>query len=391
MKNIETETATLHAMESIVKRHEADTKKIMESNDENALLKMALSDAMTAKALFAYDPKGLSEAVMKYSEENNDEDNLLDTVKSLIELGEKDQVIQALKNVVLGAVQKSTGAKPVATSGPSAKIMAGQNRTPMSLNGQKIKRSPLKAFNNVVNKPQADFNRIVADSVNINASATSILKEAMARKAADGRLVNTTRAAATIATHTTTGEKGMNNKFTDDDNLWTSYVKQNASIEMQKNVANATVYSTKLPTDDTAMRWMSNVSDVQSRLPAEFAPKIEKTMDASFAAQSGRMRDAANRAQDSLMIKPNHEKSNIKTNVTDRVGVHGGEINQNIPYVDGMTQTELPQPADVFRDQAKKTLPQYRNGKANNGEPQQFPYDPTGDTGSNIESGRGYY
>lgn len=89
-------------------------------------------------------------------------------------------------------------------------------------------------------------------------------------------------------------------------------------------------------------------------------------------------------ANNSLEHQPNHEKSALDE-------PQNFDRNTNIPHVDGMARTGLPQPAGVYRDEGKNTLPQYRKGKAKNGEPQQSPREPTGDAGSNIESGRGYH
>jgi hypothetical protein len=83
-------------------------------------------------------------------------------------------------------------------------------------------------------------------------------------------------------------------------------------------------------------------------------------------------------------VNPSDMATRLTQGVVDVVNPNGsahGPINFN---TDGTG-------APVTYDQGKATLPQYRGGKANNGESQQFPRKTTSDAGSNIESGRGYY
>jgi hypothetical protein len=321
-------------------------------------LERALGDIETARALFEIDPEGLSKAVLKAAKDD-DRDNLIDTVHSLCDIGETDSVARALKNVTLGAIQKSTGVTPQPLGG-GAKISTSLNKSPVRYNGMAVKRSPTKSFNNVVNSADKEFNRLVSDSVNINASAKSILKEAMARKAAeaDGRVVNPTRAASTINIPTnrqTNQGKSAVTRFTDDEDTlegtWSSHMKKDA-VEARGRMKSDTVAG---KTVEIPVVRMASFEDTRARLPFEFRG-----------------------------VNPSDAAKRLTQGVVDVVNPNGsahGPINFN---------TDGTQP-NTYRNEGKKTLPQYRGGKANNGEPQQFPRKPTGDGGSNIESGRGYY
>jgi hypothetical protein len=167
----------------------------------------------------------------------NEANDLIATLKSLLELGAGDDVTKALKNVVLGQIMKNTGVKPqpYLGNGGAAKIAPGVNKSPVKFNGTVVKRSPTKSFNDVVDAPTKAFNRVVADSLNLSPKAKSILKEAIGRKAAVGRLVNPTRAASTIdipANRQPNQEKNAVTKFTDDEDTlegtWSSHMKKEA-------------------------------------------------------------------------------------------------------------------------------------------------------------------
>jgi hypothetical protein len=270
--------------------------------------------------------------------EATDRDNLKDTVDSLCDLGEIDAVTKALKNVTLGTIMKSTGIKSTQTTGDGAKITAGGNKSPVRYNGATMKRSPVKSFNDVVDAPTKAFNRVVSDSV--NPTARSIMEATIARK--------TTDAAATLKTTPIGKGKEMNTQMYDNEETWTNYAKQEAAGRVKGDtVASKTV---EIP----SIR-MDSFNDTRARIPFEFRG-----------------------------VNPSDAAVRLSQGVVDVVNPNGsahGPINFN---------TDGTQP-NTYRDEGKKTLPQYRGGKANNGEPQQFPREPTGDGGSNIESGRGYY
>ncbi len=60
----------------------------------------------------------------------------------------------------------------------------------MKFNGTTVNRSPTKDFEAAANKV-ANVSKTLADSVNVNACANKIMREAIARKTEDdGRLVN---------------------------------------------------------------------------------------------------------------------------------------------------------------------------------------------------------
>jgi hypothetical protein len=265
--------------------------------------------------------------------EATDRDNLKDTVDSLCDLGEIDAVTKALKNVTFGAVQKSTGVKPQPFLGSGVKITAGGNKSPIKFNGQMIKRSATKSFNDVVDAPMKTFNRVVADGLNLSPKAKSILKEAIGRKAADGILVNPTRAASTIeipANGQPNQEKNAVTKFADDEDTlegtWSSHMKKEA-VEANGRMKSDTAAGKTIEIPVVRMASF----DTRNSLPPEFRNPKE------------------------------------------------------IPNVVGMTLTDLPQPNTVKGGAAAT----YKNHP--DGQKQQFPRKPAGDTGSNIESGRGYY
>jgi hypothetical protein len=265
-----------------------------------------------------------------------DRENLVDTLHSLCDLGEGDAVARALKNVTLGAIQRNTGMTPKAAA-KRGSITAGGNHSPVAFNGQKIKRGVTKAFNDAVDAPMKAFNRVVSDGVNLR--ARSIMEATIARK--------TTDAAATLKTHSIGKGTEMNKQQYDNEETWTHYAKQEAAGRVKGDtVASKTV---EIP----SIR-MDSFNDTRARIPFEFAG-----------------------------VNPSGV-TRLTQGVVDVVNPNGsahGPINFN---TDGTG-------APVTYDQGKATLPQYRGGKANNGEPQQFPCKPTGDAGSNIESGRGYY
>jgi hypothetical protein len=273
----ENEIAVFDAIKTVVERHAAETKRIIESEEPTKLLQLALEDASTAKALFALDPDGLS-AALAMVEKNTDRNNLVDTLHSLCDIGEGDAVARALKNVTFGAIQKNAGlktaeaVKTVQTHGSGSKITTGKYRSPVKFNGSNMKRGPTNSFNNVVDAPTKAFNRVVSDHLNVNAGAKSILKEAIARKAAEdtssteGRLANTTKAALTLKTPPTTQKGGKPvNKF-DADETWTDFAKKEAEEstgQMKPDiVAGKTI-------DIPTMR-VPSYENTRARLPFEF-------------------------------------------------------------------------------------------------------------------------
>jgi hypothetical protein len=305
----------------------------------------------------AYGYDGYLDETIDHAREfvkNADRDHLVDTLHSLCDIGETDSVARALKNVTLGAIQKSTGVRAAKTTCSGAKITTGLNRSTIKFNGAKVKRSPTKSFNDVVDAPTKAFNQVMADSVNVNSRAKAVCEAAIARKA-DGLLHNTTRAASTIdipANRQPNQEKNAVTKFTDDEDTlggtWTSEVKKEATGRMKGDtVASKTV-------DIPAMRTPS-YSNTRDLLPFEFRG-----------------------------VNPSDVATRLTQGVVDVVNPNGsthGPIEFN---------TNGGQPA-TYRDEGKKTRPEFRGGKAYNGEPQQPLQPPKGDTGSNIESGRGYY
>ncbi len=237
----------------------------MESQSPTEMLEIALSDAATAKALFAIDPAGLSAALAIVE---NDLSDHLDTVKSLHSMGEKDGVSAALKGVLLKKLYKTAGTKPAQTGKPLRQITVGQNKSPVNFNGTTMKRNTQKSFDDAAKKV-SDIAKTLADAVNVNNNAKNILREAMARKT-DGRLVNSTQAAATINIPTNrqpNQEKNAVTKFIDDEDTlegtWSSQMKKEATGRMKGDtVASKTVEIPSIRTD--------SFNDTRNRLPFEF-------------------------------------------------------------------------------------------------------------------------
>lgn len=203
--------------------------------------------------------------------EATDRNNLKDTVDSLCDLGHKDKVVNALKNVTLTAVHKNIN--PVRTPNkPLRQIAVGANKSPVRFNGTTVKRSPQKAFDAAANKV-ANVTKTLADSVNVNAGAKNVMREAMERKAADGRLNNPTPAAATIKIPANrvpnNKEKTAVTKFYDDEEttegLWSANMKREAvesgrmksGIPSQKSVERPVVR-------------LNDFNETRDRLPPEF-------------------------------------------------------------------------------------------------------------------------
>jgi hypothetical protein len=227
--------------------------------------------------------------------EDTERDNLVDTLHSLCDIGEGDAVARALKNVTLGAIQRNTGFRAVQLNG-GAKITAGGSPSPVKFNGSIVKRGATKTFNDVVDAPTKSFNRVVSDSVNINASAKSILKEAMARKA-DGRLINPTNAASTLKTTPATTEKGDKpmTKFTDDEDTlegtWSSHMKKDA-VEANRRMKSDTEAA---KTVELPVVRLNSFEDTRARLPFEFrgvnpsdmATRLTQGVDRSLYGEVG--------------------------------------------------------------------------------------------------------
>ena len=117
----------------------------------------------------------------------------------------------------------------------------------------------MKAFNKSV-----DSTSVMADSVNINSKAAAILREAMARKADDGRVVNPTRAASTLKTTPISKGTEMDKATYDNEETWTHMVKQEAAGRMKGD---------SIPSQKTVaipeLR-LKDFNDTRERLPPEF-------------------------------------------------------------------------------------------------------------------------
>jgi hypothetical protein len=225
---------------------------------DNGLSSLEIVEAMVTKHVekardTAYGYNGYLDETLSNAREaikDADRENLVDTLHSLFDLGEGDAVARALKNVTLGAIQRNTGFRAVQPNG-GAKITTGGSPSPVAFNGQKIKRSPSKTFNNVVDAPTKAFNQVVSDGVNVKAN--SILKEAAQRSAA----------AMTLKTHPIgKGKEMLNKQAYDNEETWTHYAKQEAGRIKSNTEAGKSV--------EPAVIRLDAFNETRERLPPEF-------------------------------------------------------------------------------------------------------------------------
>jgi hypothetical protein len=250
-------------------------------------------------------------------------------------------------------------------------IKLNANRSKVRFNGVSAKPdAPTKTFNSIVNKSTSDFNKLTSEDQLDNhrsankeldwvdperdratASKVKMIKDAcrksreareqdnpfklssvaesiLSKKSAESRALkeaNTTAAARTLQTYRV-DEPSVRDQLP-------NTFKQSGLLpaKAQPNIDNTTKATTQLPTDDVAIRMPD--FDVRKSLPAEW----QDAKTAALAKQKAGQLRTWNDASRSLEHQPNHEPSPADDQQEyDR--------NTNIPAVDGMTRTALPQP-----------------------------------------------
>jgi hypothetical protein len=282
------ELVTLAAIEAVVEAH-ADATADIKASDPTDALRMALADSVTTQALMALDPEGLKLALAHVEESFPDE------VKTVArsEETEMDEEIRARKLIKVG------------------------------LHKSKIKdsRAPVchvtRDFANVVKSLKHE---------NVNTTAKNILKEAAMRKA-DGRLVNNTVAARTLATHAlnqSSVRSKLPSEFAD---------SRLSNVTAQKNVADANSYSTKgilnQPEETTVNRFVDDAETTEglwsANMKREAAGRLKGTTKASQTVERPSFKPA----------EINDVKSRLPPEFSNP---------SVIPNVVGMTLTDLPKP-----------------------------------------------
>ena len=216
------------------------------------------------------------------------------------------------KNVDNGTVEPAL--KHAVGHGENSRITLGKNRTPVVMNGKKVTKS---SFNDVVNAPHKDFERVINDDElpwikrnvtadQIAAVKRAVLKSVAARKQVEEAFSVNETAMAILRAHTPLKERN-------------------------DTIAAKTLVTDGLPsTKELAQLAVTPVEtrerSVSELLPSEFAAK----------QKAGQLR-TWNDASKSLKTQPNHEKSSLDD-------PKSYNSNTNIPTVDGMTRTALPQP-----------------------------------------------
>jgi hypothetical protein len=196
----------------------------------------------------------------------------------------------------------------------------------------------------------------------VNEGAYTLLKKAADRKLQES---NNTVAARSIATHARPIEDSVRNRLPAD-------FKANplSQAEVQKNVADADAVSIRMPNYDT-----------RKSLPAEWQDAKAATLAKQRAGQLRTWNDA----QNSLKVQSNKETSEL--DVEKKYGPNA----PGFLKVNGMVQQEVVPPAVLGRQKDGRSIGAETYKKFPAKEPFVGPQEPTGDTGSNIESGRGYY
>jgi hypothetical protein len=211
-------------------------------------------------------------------------------------------------------------------------------------------------------KSRANKTACENEYLGINETAMAILSAHAALKED-----NNTIAARTLKTYTA-DEPSVRDRLPDT-------FKQSGLLPAQRqpNVDETTATTTQLPTtDDVAIR-MPEFDTRKGLAGTEFAPKITPTTDNSFAAQAGRMKNPTAAAATRDRPKPVFKST---------------EDNDQGPISVNQPSAKPPRNGNP-KDGVSMGARTYKTHPAQ--EPNQWPQEPTGDTGSNQESGRGYY
>jgi len=207
-----------------------------------------------------------------------------------------------------------------AARNPAMKRVVGKN-TPIVLMKNKTKtrfNGMTKSFNDTVDAPHRAFNRIANETDYAIASikARTILEVAAAktkerRRIADGQRKGVERV-----------ENIVNRRHEMDEML----------SDFNSTKAAKTIKTHALP---------SNAELISAALPSDFRPKtklVDEYREAQDRVKTGRM-NSWTAAAKTRIDKPNHEASPLDDDPTDLY-----DVNQNLPQVDGLAQTRVPQP-----------------------------------------------
>jgi hypothetical protein len=207
-------------------------------------------------------------------------------------------------------------------------IQLGVNRTKTLFNGELVRKNPTKSFDDAVSKVDRvsksmaeDKNCVPWKKRNVSSSQVAMVKKAVLKSVANK--------AACEAEHFGINEIAMN--------ILKRHIslKENTLTPAQRSIVakpSAAEGSYKVPSrvpsefDSASQR----AADTRARMPAEFKAK-------SLSDQKAGQMKTWNDASRSLDHQPNHEKSALNE-------PQNYDQNTNVPHVDGMTRTVLPQP-----------------------------------------------
>jgi hypothetical protein len=379
----EQEMASLKKLEHIISR--AEVAEALYSLDEGKSLNAALDRLVDAGRATRYT-QPFGEGVTKNAENTNDDDadpfSLTQALKhrkaptgAAAPIGNNAIVLGKNKSRVNfnGVDTRKTSKSFDVAAGRVSSVQKGMSedfldnhRAVNNGNLEWIKRKPsasmIASVKAAALKSRANKTACENEYLGINETAMAILSAHAALKED-----NNTIAARTLKTYTA-DQPSVRDRLPDT-------FKQSGLLPAQRqpNVDETTATTTQLPTtDDVAIR-MPEFDTRKGLAGTEFAPKITPTTDNSFAAQTGRMKNPT--AAAATRDRPKPVFADPQNNDQGVISVHQPSAK---PPRNGNPKDGLSMGARTY-----KTHPAQ--------EPNQWPQEPTGDTGSNQESGRGYY
>jgi hypothetical protein len=379
----EQEMASLKKLEHIISR--AEVAEALYSLDEGKSLNAALDRLVDAGRATRYT-QPFGEGVAENAENTNDDDadplSLTQALKhrkaptgAAAPIGNKAIVLGKNKSRVNfnGVDTRKTSKSFDVAAGRVSSVQKGMSEDFLDNhcavnngNLEWIKRKPSASMVASVKaaalKSRANKTACENEYLGINETAMTILSAHAALKED-----NNTIAARTLKTYTA-DEPSVRDRLPDT-------FKQSGLLPAQRqpNVDKTTATTTQLPTtDDVAIR-MPEFDTRKGLAGTEFAPKITPTTDNSFAAQAGRMKNPTAAAATLDRPKPVFKST---------------EDNDQGPISVNQPSAKPPRNGNP-KDGVSMGARTYKTHPAQ--EPNQWPQEPTSDTGSNQESGRGYY
>jgi hypothetical protein len=364
------EMAKLKELERIVSR--AQAAEALYNLDEGRSLSAAVNRLADAGLAQRYGTP-FRDPVLDESEEENDPA----TIRGAVANHRASKFNKPIKigvnkaKTLFNGVKKDTSTRSFNAAGDKVAKIANSmsedqitnHRTVNNGNLEWVKRKPsasmIASVKAAALKSRANKTACENEYLGINETAMTILQAHAARKALQE--TNTTPAARTLQTHRV-DEPSVRDRLPDT-------FKQSGLLpaQAQPNVDNTTAATTKLPTDDVAIR-MPEFDTRKGLAGTEFAPKIEKTEDRSFAAQAGRMKNPT--AAAATRDRPKPEFADTENNDQGTIAANQPSAK---PPKNGNSKNGVSMGARTY-----KTHPAQ--------EPNQWPQEPTGDTGSNQES-----